>query len=154
MPCLRGSLYRSDIYNYENAVKSFTKQADKLSGDASIQKALHTFAKDVVSAVKKGRRKNDGNIPVQNTAKSRRRIKQRGAGPSQQGRPTKEHNLRLKLFVGEKEDYVSHKLHNKKHKKVKHPTAWLKRWMQIGLQKRIIIFLSNIWLARCYRISY
>ena len=82
---------------------------------------MHTFAKDVVSAVKKGRRKNDGNIPVQNTAKSRRRIKHRGAGPSQQGRPTKEENLRLQLFVGEEEDFVSHKLPTRKQKKVKHP---------------------------------
>ena len=70
--------FGSDVVNYENAIKAFTKQADKLSGDASIQKALHSFAKDVVGALKKGRRKNAGNIRVQNTVKSRRRIKKQG----------------------------------------------------------------------------
>ena len=113
--------FESDKNNYENAINSFTKQADKLSGDSSIQKALHTFAKDVVSAVKKGRRKNAGNILVQNTAKSRRKMKHRGAGPSQQGRPTKDQSLRLQLFVDDEEDIVSHHIPNRKQKKVKHP---------------------------------
>jgi hypothetical protein len=78
------------------------------------------FAKDVVSAVKKGRRKNAGNIPVQNTAKSRKRIKHRGAGPSQQGRPTKDQTLRLQLFVDEEEEIVAHHIPNRKQKKTKH----------------------------------
>ena len=41
-----------DKINYESAVKAFIKQEGKLNGDLSIQKSLHTFAKDVVNAVK------------------------------------------------------------------------------------------------------
>ena len=33
-------------------------------------KALHIFAKDVVSIIKKGGKKNSGRIPIQNTVKS------------------------------------------------------------------------------------
>jgi hypothetical protein len=114
--------FEKDRGNYENAIKAFIKQVDKLSGDSAVQKALHLFAKDVVSAVKKGRKKNAGNIPVQNTARSRRKIQYRGAGPSQQGRPTNEQTVRLQLFVDEDEDDIfSHAIPNRKKKKAKHP---------------------------------
>ena len=59
--------FEKDKGNYEKAINAFIKRADKVSGDSAVQKALHLFAKDVVSAVKKGRKKNAGNIPVQNT---------------------------------------------------------------------------------------
>ena len=68
----------------------FVKTADNITegSDARIVKALHTFGKEMVQPSDKGRRKNSGKIPVQNTAKSRRRIKHRGSGPSIPGRPT------------------------------------------------------------------
>ena len=56
--------FEKDRGNYEKAINAFIKQADKISRDPAVQKALHLFAKDVVSAVKKGRKKNAGNIPV------------------------------------------------------------------------------------------
>ena len=39
-------------------MNAFIKQLGKLNGDLSIQKSLLTFAKDVINAVKKGRKKN------------------------------------------------------------------------------------------------
>ena len=45
-------------------MNAFIKQLGKLNGDLSIQKSLLTFAKDVINAVKKGRKKNAGTIPV------------------------------------------------------------------------------------------
>jgi hypothetical protein len=115
------SRFDKDRGNYEKAINAFIKQSEKLSGDSAVQKALHLFAKDVVTAVKKGRKKNAGNIPVQNTARARRRIKHRGAGPSQQGRPTNEQSVRLQIFVDEEDDIVAHAIPNRKQKKAKHP---------------------------------
>ena len=115
--------FEKDRGNYEKAINAFIKQADKISGVSAVQKALHLFAKDVVSAVKKGRKKNAGNIPVQNTARSRRKIKHRGAGPSQQGRPTNEQSVRLQLLVDEEDDIVAHAIPNRKKKKAKHPQS-------------------------------
>ena len=97
----------------------------KLSTNGAIQKALHTFAKDVVTAVRKGKRKNSGNIPVQSTAKSRRLFKHRGAGPSQQGRPTNEQSLQIQLVVNDEDDFVAHSI-PKKHKKKKFPHSLAK----------------------------
>ena len=45
-------------------MNAFIKQEGKLNGDLSIQKSLLTFAKDVINAVKKGRKKNAATIPV------------------------------------------------------------------------------------------
>ena len=44
--------FEKDRGNYEKAINAFIKQADKISGVSAVQKALHLFAKDVVSAVK------------------------------------------------------------------------------------------------------
>ena len=67
------------------AVNAFIKQEGRLNGDLSIQKSLLTFAKDVVIAVKKGRKKNT-------TGKhSRQTYKHRGARPSQMGRQHQEY---------------------------------------------------------------
>ena len=132
---LLGSLKKSIfclIYKIENrfgqeklqfrkAISAFIKQCNLLSEshDARIQKALFTFAKDNVW--KKGKKKNAGQIPVQNSAKSRRRIKHRGSGPSQSGRPTNEQSLRIQLQVEEEEDIVSHSQPSRKKSKPKHP---------------------------------
>ena len=67
----------------------------------------------------KGRRKNSGKIPVQNTAKSRRRIKHRGSGPSIPGRPTSSHTQRLQLDTIEEDDLVGHQI-PKRFKKKSH----------------------------------
>ena len=50
---------------FRKAICAFIKQCDKLSesNDARIQKALFTFAKDVV--LKKGKKTNASQIPVQ-----------------------------------------------------------------------------------------
>ena len=65
--------FNKDKIHYETAIKAFINNNERtLNGDLGIQKSLHTFAKDVVNAVKKGRKKNSGAIPVQNTAKARR----------------------------------------------------------------------------------
>ena len=81
---------------------------------------LHTFAKDVVNAVKKGRKKNSGTIPVQNTAKARRTYKHRGTGPSQIGRPSKEIS-RMQLIVEDEEETLAHSIPNRSKKKTKFP---------------------------------
>ena len=67
-----------------------SKTAENITegSDARIVKALHTFGKETVQASDQGRRKNSGKVPVQNSAKSRRRIKHRGSGLSIPGRPT------------------------------------------------------------------
>ena len=78
--------------NYENDKfnLSIYKTGIRVKHNLAIPKALHIFAKDVVSIIKKGRKKNSGRIPVQNTAKSKRQIKHRESGPNQMGHPTKE----------------------------------------------------------------
>ena len=52
--------FNKDKIHYETAIKAFINQERRLNGDLGIQKSLHTFAKDVVNAVKKGRKKNSG----------------------------------------------------------------------------------------------
>ena len=89
--------------------------------DSAILKAFHTFGKETVQPSEKGRRKNSGKIPVQNTAKSRRRIKHRGSGASQTGRPTSSQALRLQLDTNEEDDIVGHKIPKKIKKKKSHP---------------------------------
>ena len=112
--------FNKDKLNYESALKAFIKQEGKLNGDTSIQKSLHTFAKDVVNAVKKGRKKNSGTIPVQNTAKARRTYKHRGAEPSQMGRPSKE-TSRTQMIVEQEEEILAHSIPNRSKKKTKYP---------------------------------
>ena len=52
--------FNKDKIHYETAIKAFINNERTLNGDLGIQKLLHTFAKDVVNAVKKGRKKNSG----------------------------------------------------------------------------------------------
>ena len=82
---------------------------------------MDTFDKETVQASYKGRRKNSGKIPVQNTAKSRRRIKHRGSGPSIPGRPTTSQTQRLQLDSIEEDDLVGHRIQKKFKKKKSHP---------------------------------
>ena len=56
--------------------------------------------------LKKEEKKNAGQIPVQSSAKSRRRLKHRGSGPSQSGRPTKDQSLRIQLQIDSEEDMI------------------------------------------------
>ena len=44
-------------------------------------------------------------------------FKHRGAGPSQQGRPTIEHGVQMQLVVGEDEEVVAHSIPKKPRKK-------------------------------------
>ena len=74
---------QKDKINYETTVNAFIKQEEKLNEDLSIQKSLLTFAKDVISAVKKRKKKECWNNSGKHT---RRTYKHRGAGPSQMGR--------------------------------------------------------------------
>ena len=118
--------FEKDSEIYLKAINAFVKTAEILSygNDSSIQKALFTFGKEAVQAVKKGRRKNAGKIPVQSTVKSRRRIQHRGAGPSIKGRPTISQTLRLQLDVMEDDEIVSHKIPKipaRNKKKSQHP---------------------------------
>ena len=108
--------YDEDPESYKKSIKSFLKTSKRvISGnDATIQKALFTFAKEVI--FKKGKRKTSLRIPVQNSARSRRTIKHRGRGPSIPGRPTNSQRLRLQLEVNETEEIVRHQIPSKKSK--------------------------------------
>ena len=115
--------FDKDEEKYQNAINSFVKQTDKLfvGSDSTIQKALFNFAKDVVQTVKRGKKKNAGSIPVQSSARSRRRIKHRGAGPSFSGRPTKEQSLHIQMFINDEDEITSHHIPSGKAKKKKNP---------------------------------
>ena len=112
--------YEGDRHTFKKAINTFVKSAIKVASanDASLQKALFSFAKDFVQTIRKGKRKSM-KIPVQSTAKSRRTIKHRGRGPSIAGRPTKNQRLRMQLQVLEDEDFVRHSIPSAKSKKKK-----------------------------------
>lgn len=76
--------YEKDPVNYEKAITSLVKNQSKLvkSNDATIQKALHSWQKNDIFAIKKGKK----TIPVQNTV--RRQNTKRGKNASKPG-PTK-----------------------------------------------------------------
>ena len=84
-------------------------------------RALFTFAKETVMSIKKGEKKNAGQIPVQSSAKSRRHIKHRGSCPRQAGRPNKEQSLRIQLQVDDEDELVSHSQPSRKKSKAKKP---------------------------------
>ena len=103
-------------------MKCFMKSAIKVTSgnDSTIQRALFTFAKDLV--FKNGKRKKSLRIPVQNTARSRRTIKHRGRGPNIAGRPTNPQRLRLQLEVCDDNEYVRHQIPIRKGKSKKKKT--------------------------------
>ena len=56
--------YEEDTNTFKNAILSFVKKADKVSAgsDGMLQKGLFSFGKETFQAVKKGRKKNAGDI--------------------------------------------------------------------------------------------
>ena len=115
--------YEEDTNTYKKAILSFVKKADKVSAgsDGMIHKVLFSFGKETFQAVKKGRKKKAGAISVEPTSRSRRKIKHRGAGPSQSGRPTADQTSKLQLEIIDDDEIVSYKIPSKKAKKSKHP---------------------------------
>ena len=108
---------------FENDATTFRKAISEklsLSKDGLLLKSLITFGKECFMTQRKGK-KNAGRIPVQSTARSRRRIKHRGAGTSMPGRPTKEQSIRVQLQVNEEEDFVSFQIPSRNKAKPKHP---------------------------------
>ena len=85
--------------------------------DSKIQKALFTFAKEVIW--KRGKKKTSPMIPVQNSARSKQTIKHRGRGPSIAGRPTNAQKIRLQLEVNETDEIVRHQISSRKSKSKK-----------------------------------
>ena len=122
------SRFEHDSVTYKKAINTFVKQTDKINekNDAAIQKALFTFAKDVLKTVKKDWRTNSGFIPVQSTSKSRRRIKHRGTGPIIQGRPTSEQSQKLQLEVNDEEEILYYTIPRRNKAKRKHPHSLAK----------------------------
>ena len=85
--------FNNDPENYAKSMVAFTRQCDTLllGSDAKIQKALHTFTKESIKAVERGRKKNSGTIPVQSKSTSRQKFLIRGRGSSViKGHPTKD----------------------------------------------------------------
>jgi hypothetical protein len=113
--------FEEDAVTYTKAVKTFLKKTTKLvsSNDATFQKALFTFAQEFVTSARKGKRKKSLKIPVQSTARSRRRFKHRGTGPSILGRPTKPQSLKVQLQVNEDQDYVAYQIPSNRTKRKK-----------------------------------
>ena len=113
--------YCEDPSAYKKSIKCFLKSLKRImtGNDSKIQKALFTFAKEVIW--KRGKKKTSPRIPVQNSARSRRTIKHRGRGPSIAGRPTNAQKIRLQLEVNETDEIVRHHIpsRNSKSKKKK-----------------------------------
>ena len=69
-----------DVEGYEKALKSLESHLKKLpkTKDSALQKALHTFGEQQTESLRGGKRKKRNSIPVQATARSRRKYKMRG----------------------------------------------------------------------------
>ena len=102
--------FENDPKNFTKAIKSFVKKAERIitANDACLQKALFTFSHEYFAPGSRGRRKKESRIPVQVTARLRRKIKHRDLGPNIQGRPTKKQSLHRKMQLYEDEDFVAH----------------------------------------------
>ena len=72
---------KEDICGYEKALKSFENHVTRMpkTNDAALQKALFCFGESVTMAISVQKRKKGSKIPVQVTAKARRRYKIRGS---------------------------------------------------------------------------
>ena len=70
-----------DVEGYEKALKSLESHLKKLptTKDSALQKALHTFGEQQTESLRGGKRKKRNSIPVQATARSRRKYKMRGS---------------------------------------------------------------------------
>ena len=69
-----------DVEGYEKALKSLESHLKKLpkTKDSALQKALHTFGEQQTESLRGGKRKKRFSIPVQATARSRRKYKMLG----------------------------------------------------------------------------
>ena len=90
--------------------------------DAALQKALCNFGQESFAPMKTSKRKKAHMIPVQVTARSRRKYTMRGSRVAQSGAPRKESGLTRQLDVREDDEVVYYKLPGakKKAKKNKH----------------------------------
>ena len=66
-----------DVEGYEKALKSLESHLKKLpkTKDSALQKALHTFGEQQTESLRGGKRKKRFSIPIQATARSRKKYK-------------------------------------------------------------------------------
>ena len=111
-----------DIEGYNTAINIFSKQLNKLEkvkSDSALQKTLCSFGKSLTEPLSQGKRKKLGRIPVQVTARSRRKFKLRGSRMAIMGAPTKSQAVKRQLQVDDDEETVRHKLPKLKKMKTK-----------------------------------
>ena len=107
---------------YNTAINIFSKQLNKLEkvkSDSALQKTLCSFGKSLTEPLSQGKRKKLGRIPVQVTARSRRKFKLRGSRMAIMGAPTKSQAVKRQLQVDDDEETVRHKLPKLKKMKTK-----------------------------------
>ena len=113
-----------DPKGYKKSLSIFEKHLDRMPkmNDTTLQKALCTFGQESFAPVRMSKQKKARMIPIQVTARSRRKYTMRGSRVAQGGAPRKENGLTRQLVVGEEEDVVYYKLPGakKKQKKNKH----------------------------------
>ena len=70
-----------DVEGYEKALKSLESHLKKLpkTKDSALQKALHTFGEQQTESLRGGKRKKRFSIPIQATARSRKKYKMLGS---------------------------------------------------------------------------
>merc|ERR1712117_576758 len=70
-----------DVEGYEKALKSLESLLKKLptTKDSALQKALHTFGEQQTESLRGGKRKKRFSIPIQATARSRKKYKMLGS---------------------------------------------------------------------------
>ena len=110
--------------DWKRGIKSFTKNLVKLTkGNINtLKQSLFKIGKDVTNPKKSGKKKKNGKlIPIQVTAKSRRRYKHRGRVVGVLGRRPKDQEQRNQLIVTSNEDNVYHTLPSQKKSKKRDP---------------------------------
>jgi hypothetical protein len=113
-----------DITGYEKALNVLEKHVGgmPLTNDAAIEKALCTFGQNETAAVSVRKRKKSSFIPVQVTARSRRKYTLRGSRSAIQGAPRKETRLKQQLVIDSAErEVLYHKLPSGRKKKKNNP---------------------------------
>ena len=113
-----------DPKEYKKSLSIFEKHLDRMPklNDTALQRAPCTFGQESFAPVRMSKQKKARMIPIQVTARSRRKYTMRGSRVAQSGAPRKENGLTRQLVVGEEEDVVYYKLlgAKKKQKKNKH----------------------------------
>ena len=113
-----------DITGYEKALNVLEKHVGGMpfTNDAAIEKALCTFGQNETAAVSVRKRKKSSLIPVQVTARSRRKYTLRGSRSAIQGAPRKETRLKQQLVIDSAErEVLYHKLPSGRKKKKNNP---------------------------------